>query len=559
MSTVSHNSTSVPASLSEKYSLGPSPATWGAPLLMSTPEPDDFLHNPDPRRDRKNDSLGTIFTMRGLANLGCLAILCLGILTLFAGYPLISAFTKVEYTDQGGFNLGGINASGQIPSLPGNYGLIDRDTPRSVYTRTSYHTGEELTLVFSDEFEQEGRTFWPGDDPYWEAVDLHYWGTNDLEWYDPHQVTTANGNLEIRMDRVDDITQNHNMRFKSGMLQSWNKFCFTGGLIEVSARLPGSSSIAGFWPGAWTLGNLGRAGFGASVEGLWPYSYDECDVGTLPNQTWPGRREPLAAVTNGDPVANDELSYLSGQRLSRCTCPGESHPGPLHADGTFVGRSAPELDILEAIVEGGEGHVSLSAQWAPFNAEYKTPTGPGFVEIFDDEVTVYNPYVGGAFQQCTSGLAVTNQSCYELSGGCFTTFGFEYKPGFDDSYVVWHNNNANAWTLYTAAMVGDPLTEISARPMPLEPMSIILNLAISENFGLIEYERLTFPATYSIDYVRVYQPKNAVNTGCSPKEFPTAAYIEEYIEAYTNNNLTTWEQYGQPKPRNRLEQPGERC
>lgn len=40
-----------------------------------------------------------------------------------------------------------------------------------------------MELVFSDEFEQEGRSFYPGDDPYWEGHDLHYWGTNNLEWY----------------------------------------------------------------------------------------------------------------------------------------------------------------------------------------------------------------------------------------------------------------------------------------------------------------------------------------------------------------------------------------
>lgn len=32
-----------------------------------------------------------------------------------------------------------------------------------------------MQLVFSDEFNVDGRTFYPGDDPYWEAVDLHYW------------------------------------------------------------------------------------------------------------------------------------------------------------------------------------------------------------------------------------------------------------------------------------------------------------------------------------------------------------------------------------------------
>ena len=94
-----------------------------------------------------------------------------------AGYPIITHFTEHKQTNQGGFNLGGINATGQVPTLPGNYGLIDRDTPQSAYTTKSYHTGDEMVLVFSDEFNVDGRTFYPGDDPFWEAVDLHYWGT----------------------------------------------------------------------------------------------------------------------------------------------------------------------------------------------------------------------------------------------------------------------------------------------------------------------------------------------------------------------------------------------
>ena len=32
-----------------------------------------------------------------------------------------------------------------------------------------------MILVFSDEFNEDGRSFYPGDDPYWEAEDLHYW------------------------------------------------------------------------------------------------------------------------------------------------------------------------------------------------------------------------------------------------------------------------------------------------------------------------------------------------------------------------------------------------
>ena len=59
---------------------------------------------------------------------------------------------------------------------------------------------------------------------------------------------------------------------------------------------------------------------------------------------------PTAATVNGDPTEKGALSFLQGQRLSRCTCKGESHPGPMHSDGTYVGRSAPEIDVFEAQV-----------------------------------------------------------------------------------------------------------------------------------------------------------------------------------------------------------------
>lgn len=99
-----------------------------------------------------------------------------------------------------------------------------------------------------------------------------------------------------------------------------NKFCFTGGYIETAVSLPGPSNVIGLWPAIWTLGNLGRAGYGASLEGLWPYTYDGCDVGTVANQTIHG--QPHEATINGDVGKNGALSYLPGQRLSRCTCPG---------------------------------------------------------------------------------------------------------------------------------------------------------------------------------------------------------------------------------------------
>lgn len=93
-------------------------------------------------------------------------------------YPVVDNLRHHRPDTLGGYNLGGINASGQVPEIPGNFGLVDRDTPKSAYTHTSMEDGSELDLVFSDEFNVDGRTFYPGDDPYWEAVDLHYWSVS---------------------------------------------------------------------------------------------------------------------------------------------------------------------------------------------------------------------------------------------------------------------------------------------------------------------------------------------------------------------------------------------
>ncbi|KAG6821346.1 hypothetical protein H0H93_014143 [Arthromyces matolae] len=436
----------------------------------------------------------------------------------------------------GGFNLGGINATGQVPSIPGNWGLIDLETPKDVYMKSSYHDPEnDLQLVFSDEFNTPGRTFYPGDDPYWEGVDLHYWATNNLEWYDPAAITTNNGALEITLSRKDT----HGLEYESGMMTTWNKFCFTGGLIEASVTLPGANNVVGLWPAIWTMG---RAGYGASLEGMWPYTYDSCDVGTVANQTIDGL--PKAASVNGDPKAGGAVSYLPGQRLSRCTCPGESHPGPVHSDGTFVGRSAPEIDVFEAQISGNPhmGQVSHNYQW-----DNSTET----TTIANPELTNLNSYLGGAFQQATSALTTTNQSCYEFALGCFSIFGFEYQPGFDDAYISWIADDNLAWTLKQEGVGADDIVEISERPIPREPMYIIVNLGMSTNFGQVDLDHLKFPTVMRVDWIRVYQPQNAVNIGCNPKEYPTEQYIKQYIEAYTNPNLTTWtDDYKQPMPKN---------
>jgi hypothetical protein len=46
--------------------------------------------------------------------------------------------------------------------------LIDAATLDSAKTRTGFD-GQDYVLIFSDESEVDGCTFFQGDDPYWEA------------------------------------------------------------------------------------------------------------------------------------------------------------------------------------------------------------------------------------------------------------------------------------------------------------------------------------------------------------------------------------------------------
>lgn len=121
----------------------------------SGPEADDWLHVMAPgekdRRFRGTD-------LRGLLNVFTLLLVVFGILMLFAGYPLLEVFLHSHKTP---LNL---NSTGQVPALPKLRQLVDPDTPAAARKWTSSVHKLDYELVFSDEFEQPGRTFWPGDD-----------------------------------------------------------------------------------------------------------------------------------------------------------------------------------------------------------------------------------------------------------------------------------------------------------------------------------------------------------------------------------------------------------
>lgn len=71
--------------VSEKYNILPSA---GLLLFPEDVEKDDWLHNPDPN-DRDGNNCSDLFSKRGLVNVGGLALITIGILILFIGYPIL--------------------------------------------------------------------------------------------------------------------------------------------------------------------------------------------------------------------------------------------------------------------------------------------------------------------------------------------------------------------------------------------------------------------------------------------------------------------------------------
>jgi len=285
-------------------------------------------------------------------------------------------------------------------------------------------------------------------------------------------------------------------------------------------------------------------------SGMWPYTYTACDVGTAPNQT-----------LNGSPSGAAGLSYLPGQRLSACTCPGSEHPGP----SVSTGRGAPEIDILEAQIDTTRfvGQVSQSLQVAPFNADYQFNNNPTDSPR-QGTTTAFNQYRGGKYQQAISALTDLNSTNYNGVG--YSTYAYEWfsnPSNRDQGYIQWYSGGEKTWKATPATLEGDTTTGISSRVTPEEPMvrclcrrgriimlimvcsissstwewlvscavtmlnPYLMTLAIA-SFQKQDFHSMQFPAKMYIDYIRVYQKPGLQDAvGCSPSSRPTADYINK--------------------------------
>lgn len=216
-----------------------------------------------------------------------------------------------------------------------------------------------MKLVFSDEFNTPGRDLSiAANDSKWFAEDFWCSGTQDMEIYTASQAIINNGTLSLTIDKappglsvptvagfLEDPTNPkgkppplygmwnqktttkispNDTAFKSGMVTSWNKFCFTGGYIEAGIKLPGDAATPGFWPAFWMMGNLARACYKWSSDGLWPFSYNKCGGEWWALKDTGAKPQSITACPDGPGVDRTRWGFAPGE-----------------------GRSSPEIDMIE--------------------------------------------------------------------------------------------------------------------------------------------------------------------------------------------------------------------
>jgi len=487
-------------------------------------------------------------------------------------------------------------------------GWIDEDTPEDKRTTTSLVDKTEYHLVMSDEFNVKGRTFADGDDPTWTALDKSdddsaAAGGGSLHFYNSSAVTiTDDGRLEIlttlaetewkHYDIVKKEYRDVKKHYKSGMIQSWNKFCFTGGIVEVDLVFPGSPDIGGLWPAVWLLGNLGRATYETSTNNIWPWSYDTCD------------REAQDA-----------------QSISGCNV--HNHYG-LHP---FQGRGATEIDIVEVMTGYSDEplpstepavsypYADLTLQVAPGITTNRPKSGnlprkkDSFVDNGHTELlsqtwyndlhtggnTTINPFFYGTYLGETKpGEPVSRNkkqafqadavgAMHQLTSAHFETphtFRIEWQPGNGgrlDWYVKDHKIKVDEkvehmegdglgqqW-LHAFSIKDGDLKNMTGAQIPIEPSYLIMNIGISSTWGFpytveedcekcYDCNNATCACAFNpgfcnmmkkskvamyIDNVRVYQSRdNSTHVGqhhtvgCDTVEYPTREYIQGHMDRY---------------------------
>jgi len=425
----------------------------------------------------------------------------------------------------------------------------------------------DYTLVFSDEFQTPGRSLADGHDPRWTALEKNDYTNDALHYYTAENVYTEKGQLIIASEAGDTdvigfddvhLKKVHKQKhFRSGMVQSWNKFCFTGGIVEAEVILPGKAPVGGLWPAFWLLGNLARHTYVGTSQHVWPWSNN----------------------------AKCSANSAAAQRISPC------HEAAHFGMNSHHGRGAPEMDIFEVQpgniranqgpflqMPVGQPFASASYQVAPGRALSRPGDGvwPGPGQWYEGllggrntSVNIlfygnYNHFRGDLrkIQDYWSDAISMNRQLDEDYFAKPHIFRLEWEPPNNETYgyLHWFLDGKLVFRLPGSALHKAGYgAEISS-----EPSYILLNTAISTQWGFPQQCPANCPCKnydchsrkwedicgfsegfcdmmksadrpeYRINWVRVYQDANNPlhKVGCSTPERPTRRWIEAHEDQY---------------------------
>ena len=96
---------------------------------------------------------------------------------------------------------------------------------------------------------------------------------------------------------------------------------------------------------------------------------------------------------------------------------------------------------------------------------------PGKTTVYDDSITHLNGYKGGTFQQALSALTDISSNNYNNVG--YATYGYEWwsdPSDRDAGYITWYSQGQPSWKITAGSIGSDPVSEVSQRLIPEEPM-----------------------------------------------------------------------------------------
>ena len=437
---------------------------------------------------------------------------------------------------------------------------------------SSYPTSSPGTheLVFSEEFNVPDRKFEDGTDPRWTALEKNDYTNAALHYYSTdNAVTNEKGELVITTEAKDtdivgedELDKRKKVRktkhFKSAMLQTWNKFCFTGGIIEAKVQLPGKHNIGGLWPAFWLLGNLARHTYVGSSEHVWPWSSNVCTERSFNSQTTSACHD----------VAHYGFSKNVGRGSPEIDI-FEVQPGDLtHNKGIFKDMSVgqPFMSSSFQVAPGRPGNRPGDGFWPGPGQWYDGLTGGDNTTLNINFYGNYNHFVNDPHPEKTdywSDAVSFNRQLEEKHFNSSHTYRLEWDVPTDenDGYLHWYLDGKLILAINgTGIRQGGTGSEVST-----EPMYIILNTAVSSQWGFPvqcppncpcgeydcnskDYRQLCGfsggfcdmmtkkkkSPQYKVDWVRVYQDptKKEQKVGCSTPERPSRQYIEAHEKLY---------------------------